>query len=619
MVFKRILEKDGIGEIMADKFSFSIKGIDVSQKLAKLRSLMHDRKIDVYVVPTDDYHGSEYVGDYFKERAFITGFTGSAGTAIVTGNEAYLFTDGRYFVQAEAQLKDTGFVLQKSGCEGVPTVTEMIETLLPDGGVIGFYGCCMNLATAKKIKTIADKKAGSLYTKEDLIDLIWEDRPSFPVSNPYILDEKLTGESSVMKISRVREKMKEADVSSHLIASLYDIAYLTNLRADDIHCVPVFMSYMLITMEEVLLYANGEHFSEEVRVYLGGADITLLPYERIYKDLRGLPAGQRILIDPSSVNYNLVTSLKRGARIVEGANPSELMRAVKNQTEIDNTRIAHLKDAIVVTKFIYFVKKNAIKDSMTELSACRLIDSYRAKTEGFIENSFDTISAFGPNAAMMHYSVSEESDIPVTEGGFLLVDSGGHYLEGTTDVTRTIAIGEPTHKMKEWYTLVLKGHLRLMAAKFPKGTSGLALDVLARGPLWQYGLDYRCGTGHGVGHILNVHEGPNAFRHTLRDGEKLTDLEPGMITTDEPGIYIDGELGIRIENELLCKEWSKTQYGQYYSFEPLTLVPYEKDAILFEMLSDEEKEILDNYNKLVVERLSPYLTEEENIWLKSCC
>ena len=588
------------------------------EKIARLRELMKERSIDIYIVPTDDYHSSEYVGDFFKEREFISEFTGSAGVAVITANEAHLWTDGRYFIQAAKEIENTDFILEKSGEEGVLSVEEFVEKNLPENGTLGFFGRCVNAKAAMQYENIAKKKSGRLFTDDDLVDCVWSDRPQLPTSRPWILEDEYSGENVVKKFERLREKIAENGATSHLISCLYDIAYLTNLRADDIHCVPVFLSYLLVSKKSIKLYAISDEWPSQVKEYLAQADIEIRAYDSIYDDLKdGSLNNEKILLDLTSVNYNLLAAIKSNSSIevFDGKNPSEMMRAVKNDIEIANTKKAHLADGVAVTKFIFHIKKNGILDNYTEIKASDYLGDLRRQNEDFIEDSFDTISAVGANAAMMHYTADENSDAPLLEGQFLLVDSGAHYYTGTTDITRTIAIGQPTRKQREMYTLVLKGHLRLMAAKFPKGIAGINLDVLARGPVWDFGLDYRCGTGHGVGHILNVHEGPNSFRHTLRNGEKLTPLEPGMITTDEPGIYIENEMGIRIENELLCVPYTKTEYGQYYKFEPLTYAPYEMDAIIFEMLTSDEIATLNSYNEMIYGLLRDHLTDEEQNWL----
>ena len=588
----------------------------VNERIAALRDLMKDRGIDMYLVPTDDFHSSEYVGEHFKERSFITGFTGSAGTAVITATEAHLWTDGRYFVQAAKQLEGSVVILERMMEPGVPTVSEYIEAHFEIGGCLGFDGRCVNAKNAQEYERIAKDKSGKLYTAEDLIDLIWEDRPLLPQATLWIVDEKYCGESFESKVERIREKMAEKKATSHLCSCLYDIAYITNLRGDDIANVPVFLSFLLIDMDTVTLFSDSTNWSEEIMEYLDKKNIKLYPYNMIYSYLSSAALeGKAVLMDKSIVNYNMVKALPKSATVIEADNPSELMRAVKNPVEIENTKKAHVKDGVAVTKFIYWLKNNIGNEPMTEITASDYVEARRREQENFVDLSFDTISAYGPNAAMMHYSAKPGSEATLETKGFLLVDSGAHYKEGTTDITRTIALGELTQQMKEYYTTVLRCNMRLAAAKFPKGVTGLNLDVLSRGPVWDMGLDYRCGTGHGVGHILNVHEGPNSFRFRTLNGAPAAELLPGMITTDEPGLYIEDGFGIRIENELLCVEDETTEYGSFRSFEAITYAPIDLDPVIPEMMTDYEKMTLNDYNKMVYAPLSPYLSEEENKWL----
>lgn len=589
----------------------------VNERIVALRDLMKDRGIDLYLVPTDDFHSSEYVGEHFKERSFITGFTGSAGTAVITATEAHLWTDGRYFVQAAKQLEGSEVILERMLEPGVPTVEEFIESHFAIGGCLGFDGRCVNAKNAEKYEKIAGDKSGKLYTSEDLIDMIWEERPELPAATTWIVKEEYCGESFESKVERIREKMTELKADAHLCSCLYDIAYITNLRGDDIANVPVFLSFLMIEKDSVTLFANSENWPEEVMEYLHDKNIKLFPYSMIYSYLGSAAMEERkVLLDRSIVNYNMIKALPKSAKVIDGKNPSELMRSIKNPVEIENTKKAHIKDGVAVTKFIYWLKNTIGKETITEITASDYVEAKRREQEGFVDLSFDTISAYGPNAAMMHYSAKPGSEATLKPEGFLLVDSGAHYLEGTTDITRTIALGELTQQMKEYYTTVLRCNLRLAAAKFPKGVTGLNLDILSRGPVWDLGLDYRCGTGHGVGHILNVHEGPNSFRWRTLDGGKAAELVPGMITTDEPGLYIEDGFGIRIENELLCVEDETTEYGSFRSLEPITFAPIDLDPVIPDMLTAYEKKTLNDYHALVYKNLSPYLTEDEKNWLK---
>ena len=588
-----------------------------NEKISKLRDLMKEREIDIYLIPTDDFHSSEYVGEHFKERSFITGFTGSAGTAVITLEEAHLWTDGRYFVQAAKQIADSEVILERMGEPGVPEVEEFIEKHFPQGGRLGFDGRCVSAKNGAKYFDIAQDKGGELYTTEDLIDLIWEDRPVLPQAITWVLSDEFSGESMQAKIYRIREKMKKKKADAHLISSLYDIAYILNIRGNDITNVPVFLSFLLITDDSVILFTDTTNWTEEAMSYLNNNSVKLYPYDMVYHYMQSADlADRRVLLDQSIINYNLVKALAGSAKIIDAKNPSELMRAVKNETEIKNTKWAHIKDGVACTKSIKYVKENIGKVPMTEITVSDYFEARRREQENFLDLSFDTISAYGPNAAMMHYSAKPGAEAELKPEGFLLVDSGAHYLEGTTDITRTIALGELTQQMKEYYTVVLRCHLRLMAANFPKGVTGANLDVLSRGPVWDMGLDYRCGTGHGVGHILNVHEGPNNFRWRVPKDTNAAEIVPGMVTTDEPGLYIEDGFGIRIENELLCVAGETTEYGDFRHFESLTVCPIDLDPVIPEMMTAAEKKTLNEYHAMVRETLKPYLSDEEYAWLE---
>lgn len=419
------------------------------------------------------------------------------------------------------------------------------------------------------------------------------------------------------KIYRIRDKMKKKKADAHLISSLYDIAYILNIRGNDIENVPVFLSFLLITDDSVILFTDTTNWPEEVMSYLNDNSVKLYPYNMVYHYMQSADmADRRVLLDESLINYNIVKELKGSAKIIDGKNPSELMRAIKNETEIKNTKIAHIKDGVACTKAIKYIKENIGKVPMTEITASDYYEARRREQENFLDLSFGTISAYGGNAAMMHYSAKPGSEATLKPEGFLLVDSGAHYLEGTTDITRTIALGPLTQQMKEYYTVVLRCHLRLLAANFPKGVTGANLDVLSRGPVWDMGLDYRCGTGHGVGHILNVHEGPNNFRWRVPKGQNAAELVPGMITTDEPGLYIEDGFGIRIENELLCVAGETTEYGDFRHFEAITYCPIDLDPVIPEMMTEAEKKTLNDYHAMVRDTLKPYLSDEEYAWLE---
>lgn len=589
----------------------------IQERLKALREEMKKRSIDIYVVPTSDFHESEYVGEHFKARKFITGFTGSAGTAVITMTEAGLWTDGRYFVQAENQLKGSTVVLFRMGEEGVPKVDEFIGEKLPEGGCLGFDGRVVNGAWGRKLEKIASEKQAALHVNEDLIDLIWSDRPALSKEPLFLLEEKYTGKSTGEKMADLRKAMKEEGANVHILTSLYDIAWLLNIRGGDIASVPVVLSYFVLTEEESIWFLQEEIVTPEIRSYLEENKITTKPYDAIYDYVPRLSADSVVLMDRGAVNYRISSSLDKNIKVVDKPNPTELMKAIKNKTEVDNTRMAHVKDGVAFTKFMYWLKTNIGKIPMTEISASDYLEARRREQEHFIELSFETICAYGPNAAMMHYAATPETDTELKPEGFLLVDSGGHYLEGTTDITRTMALGPVTDEMRLHFTTVCRSNLNLANAKFLYGCTGLNLDILSRGPLWEMGIDYKCGTGHGVGYVLNVHEGPNGFRwKVVPERHDNGTLEEGMITTDEPGVYLEGKYGIRTENELVCHKAEKNEYGQFMCFENITYAPIDLDAIDPELMSGREKKLLNDYHKTVYETLSPYLTAEENEWLK---
>ncbi len=588
----------------------------VPEKLDALRNEMKKTEISVYIIPTSDFHDSEYVSPYFMTRRFFSGFTGSAGTLVVSEDAAALFTDGRYFIQAENQLKGSGITLMKIGEEDVPTVREYVSKLLHDGENIGFDGRVMTSEAGCRYAKITDDKGGTVRDI-DLADAVWKERPPLEHTKIYLLDERYSGKSPAEKLAAVRKKMSEKNVDVHITAALDEVCWLYNIRADDIMCCPVALSYAIVTADRAVLFADPNACDKRVCEYLNKNGVTLLPYDKIY-DYAAKLADKRVLLDKKRVNYRLAELLK-SCDILSEPSPIELLKAVKNPTEIKNIRLAHLWDGVAVTKFMYWLKTNVGKIKITEAEAADKIDSLRREIGGehFIALSFDTISAYGANAAMMHYSADPENCAVIEPHGMLLVDSGGHYFEGTTDITRTFALGEISKEMRFHFTLTLRAMLNLAAARFLYGCRGENLDVLARGIMWENGLDYRCGTGHGVGYLLSVHEGPNSFRHKLSPDRAMSAvLEEGMITTDEPGVYVEGSHGIRIENELLCKKAEKTEYGQIMEFEPLTYAPIDLDCIDFSQMEPKDRERLNTYHKTVYEKLSPYFDGDELKFLK---
>ncbi|MCD8249536.1 MAG: aminopeptidase P family protein [Lachnospiraceae bacterium] len=587
---------------------------EVKDRLAALREKMREYGVDIYIVPSSDCHESEYVSAHFRAREYITGFTGSAGTAVITMEEAGLWTDGRYFLQAETQLAGSCITLYRMGEPGVPTVSEYVESQLRPGKCLGFDGRVMAAAKAQDFERMARSRGASLFASEDLVGMIWPDRPDIPDTKLWVLEECYSGESVDSKIARVRRAMGEQQADIHVLASLCDIAWLLNLRGGDIPCVPVTLSFLTLTRETCVWYVRSSIVTDEIRNYLSGHGVEIRAYDEIYKDLESLPMGRRVLLDSKNVNSRLLRSLPESTAVMDQSNPTELMKAVKNETEIKNIREAHRKESVAFTRFLYRLKTG--KADLTELSAAEYLDACRAEQEHCLGQSFAPICAYGPHGAIVHYAATEESDVPIRRENFLLVDAGGHYLEGTTDTTRTIAMGPLKPEQKRMYTAVLRANLHLAHAKFRKGATGYSLDALCRESLWQLGMDFKHGTGHGVGYLLNVHEGPNAFRLQIPAGEAPAELVPGMVTTDEPGVYIAGEYGIRLENELLCVEGPSNEYGQFLEFEILTLIPFDRDAILAEEMSPEELQWLNAYHQRVYEMIGLYLPEKEREWLK---
>lgn len=577
---------------------------------------MKEKKIDAYLVATDDFHGSEYVGDYFKCRKYITGFTGSAGTAIITQDMAGLWTDGRYFIQAADQLRDTTIELFKSGEPGVPTVHQFLNDKLQEGMCLGFDGRTVSAREAEELQELLQEKHITFSVNDDLIGEIWEDRPVLSCEPVMELDIRWTGKSRADKIAEIREQMKAKEADTFILTSLDDIAWLLNIRGNDIHCCPVVLSYLVMMENELRLYANAAAFSEEIRSNLEADGVKIYPYDDVYSYVQTISSDKEVLLSRANVNSRLVSNIPSEVTILDEPNLTLLPKAVKNKTEMENERIAHIKDGIAVTKFIYWLKKNVTRTTITELSAAEKLYQFRSEQEHFLGDSFDPIIAYGTHAAIVHYSATEATDIPLEARGMVLADTGGHYLEGTTDITRTIVLGPVTAKEKKFFTAVLRGNLNLAAAKFKYGCTGLNLDYLARGPLWELGEDYNHGTGHGVGYLLNVHEGPNSFRWKNLPGNPAPVLEEGMITSDEPGYYLENEFGIRHENLVLCKKAEKTSFGQFMCFEPLTMVPFDLEGINPEEMTERERKLLNDYHQKVYTTISPYLDEEEKEWLK---
>ena len=586
----------------------------MSTPLQSLRAAMAQREIDACLIPTADYHNSEYVGEHFACRAWLSGFTGSAGTLLVFRSWAGLWTDGRYFLQAERQLAGSGIRLMKMGEPGVPTIREFLRSSLQPGQTLCFDSRCVTAETGRKYYALARRKGVKILDREDLMEEIWLDRPPMAQGPVRALPLEYAGESRGDKLARVRSAMAKEGADVHLLTALEDIAWLLDLRGSDAACTPVFLSYLALEKAGGTLFAHPAAFSAELREELEADGIRLQPYEGVYTWVNRLKREQTVLLDPARVNARLLTGIPTGVKVLERPDPTLAMKAVKNPVEQENFRKAHLDDGVALTRFMYWVKASVGKLPMTERSAAEKLEDLRRASPDYLMPSFDPILAYGDHSAVVHYSATEETDAAVTDEGFLLADTGGHYRTGTTDCTRTYALGPVTEEQKAHYTAVLRGNLDLAAARFKQGCTGLNLDILARQPLWELGLDYNHGTGHGVGYLLSVHEGPQSIRWRSL-GEDAA-LEPGMVTSDEPGVYFAGAYGIRLENLMLCREAEVTESGTFLSFETLTLTPFDLDAVDPARMSRREIDLLNAYHARVFEAIAPRLPAEEADWLR---
>lgn len=590
----------------------------IKQRIENIRDLMKEKNIYAYIVPSSDYHQSEYVGDYFKSREFMSGFTGSAGTLIISMDEAGLWTDGRYFIQAENELKDSGIKLFKMGEEGVPTIEEYLLEKLPKNSTLGFDGRVMSVKEGQSLANKLAFQGINIEYKYDLVNDIWEDRCSLPTEKAFLLGTEYSGESFSDKLSRIRAVMKEKKATTHILASLDDIAWLFNIRGRDVKSNPVVLSYAVISIDSVYLFIDKNKIGEDIRAELSKENVQIKGYEEVYEFIKKIEENEVVLIDTSKVNYAIYNNIPSNVQKIEERNPSILFKSIKNEIELKNIRNSHIKDGVAFTKFMYWLKNNIGKIEITEISATQKLEEFRREQDKFIEPSFSTIAAYKDHAAMMHYSATEESNYKLEPRDLFLVDSGGQYFDGTTDITRTIALGPIPENVRKDFTNVVRGMIRLSKAKFLYGCRGYNLDILARGPLWEEGVDYKCGTGHGIGFVLNVHEGPNGFRWKVReDIDDSCILEEGMVTTNEPGVYVENSHGIRIENEIVVRKAEKNEYGQFMDFEVITFAPIDLDAIDESLILKDEKVYLNNYHKQVYDKISPYLNEEEKQWLKT--
>ena len=586
--------------------------MNIDKRLEQLRSLMKDRKIDAYIVATSDPHQSEYLADHYKTREFISGFTGSAGTAVITQKEARLWTDSRYFLQAQKELSGSEFELMKMGVEGYPTIIEYLDKNIAEFGKIGFDGQCYSVTGYKDLSE--NMGARVLVSDLDYISQIWTDRPELPKDKAWIHDEKYCGLSLKEKLEILREKMDLNHCDYTFIGAPEDICYLLNIRGNDVAYNPVILSYMLVSQDKASLCIEEEKLDANVRQYLEENGISIYSYEYIYSLLKNIPGKSRIYLDPARTNVAIYDAINSNVKISQGINLTTYMKSVKTDAEIESIKKAYIKDGVSLVKFFNWLEVGAKTGSLNELVASNKLHDLRCENESFIEDSFETIAGYRENAAIVHYAPSKTGSKTIRDEGMILVDSGGHYKEGTTDITRTIALGSLKEAEKIDYTLVLKSFLSLFLAKFKNKTKGTRLDMIAKYPLWKAGKDFFHGTGHGVGFVLTVHEGPQA----ISERNEMEFVE-NMTTSIEPGLYIENSHGIRIENEAYVKKAFDNEFGHFLEFETLTYVPLDTRPIKIEMLSTEEIDWVNAYNKKCYELLSPYLDGNDLEYLKESC
>lgn len=584
---------------------------NIKDRISALRQLLRREKLDAFIIPSSDPHASEYVAEHWQSRKWISGFTGSAGTIVVTLNKAGLWTDSRYFLQADEQLTATGIDLYKDMLPGTPSITGFLTEELPKGSIVGIDGQVFMTSEVENIEKVLGQKQITLRTDFDPIAEIWQDRPQIPQHPAFIYKLEYAGRSTTQKIAAIRHKLTTQSADGMLLTALDEIAWTLNLRGTDVKCNPVVVSYLLITTNEVVYFIAPEKLTPEVQEYLTDQSVDIRNYNEIASYLSSLQASS-ILLTPEKTNIYLWKAINPACRIVRSVSPVALLKAIRNEQEIAGLHQAMKKDGAALVKFLKWLEENVPLSNETELSVDRKLHEFRAEQPLYIGESFDTIAGYKEHGAIVHYSATPQSNARLQPKGFLLLDSGAQYLDGTTDITRTIALGELTEEEKTDYTLVLKGHIALAMAKFPAGTRGAQLDVLARMPLWKEGMNFLHGTGHGIGHFLNVHEGPQS----IRMNENPVVLQPGMVTSNEPGVYKAGSHGIRTENIMLVVEEKEGMFGPYYAFETVTLCPICQKGIRPELLSDEEMEWLNNYHERVYQELAPLLDEGEREWLK---
>ena len=587
--------------------------MNINERIEALREVMRREHLSAFIFPSTDPHQGEYIPDHWKGREFISGFNGSAGTAVVTMKSAALWTDSRYFIAAEEQLKGTEYQLMKLKIEGTPTIADWIGSECGPGAEVGVDGMVNSASFVKELIADLRKQGGiTVRTNLDPLSQIWRNRPAVPEDKVEIYPMEYAGEAAHDKIACIRKGLRELHADGMLMSALDDIAWTLNLRGSDVHCNPVFVSYLLISSKDVTLYINKVKLSSDVLAYLSAEGVGVAPYEEVKKGLKDY-FEYNILLDPDEVNYTLYKTV--GREIVEEESPVKRLKTIKNETEIEGLKSAMLKDGIAMVKFLKWLKPAVEAGGQTEMSVDEKLTSLRAEQPLFRGLSFDTIAGYQAHGAIVHYEATPTTDAPLKAEGLLLLDSGGQYLDGTTDITRTIALGPLTEEQRHIYTLVLKGHIQIELCKFPSGSSGTQIDILARKDMWREGLNYLHGTGHGVGTYLNVHEGPHQFRMEW----KPAPLVAGMTITDEPGIYLADKFGARIENTLLITPYMETEFGKFLQFESLTLCPIDKAPIVVDMMTQEEIQWLDNYHRKVFETLSPHLENDVVEWLREAC
>lgn len=586
--------------------------MNIRDRVAKLRQLMKKNQMAAYIIPSFDAHQSEYVAEHWKCRQWISGFTGSAGTVVITLEDAGLWTDGRYYIQAEKQLEGSGIRLFRMMDPGVPSYTKWLADVLNEGSIVGFDGNVFSLDMVKQMEKDLKAKRIELKMNQDFIGDLWEARPEIPKGSMFTHDVKYAGKSRVEKLNEVREEMKHLGADYYILTSLDDIAWLLNIRGADVPNNPVVIANVIVAEHQCYLFIDSSKVPSLVKAELEAEGIEFKANHEIQTFLENLPSGDTIMLDPNKTNIRLYHAINSNTKKIESPDITTHLKAIKNEVEIKNLKWCEIKDGLAMVKFIKWLKNAVDKEEITEITAEEKLENFRRQQEGYVGPSFDTIAGYKEHAAMMHYKANKETQYTLKNEGLFLIDSGGQYYDGTTDTTRTIVLGKLTDEQKRDYTLVLKGFIALSSVKYLYGATGSNLDVLARQPIWQYGLDYKCGTGHGVGFFLNVHEGPQSIRNNNH-----VVLENGMIITNEPGIYLEGKYGIRIENMMVVVQDEKTEFGQFMKFEAITYCPIDLAGIQMDMLTEGERQWLNNYHQEVYTKLAPYLNEEERVWLRN--